>query len=40
MDYSALDLGFEIDDLYLEEYSYDNEYEHQYTNDDLYELPF
>jgi len=41
MDYSALDLGFEIDDLYYDYECYDDEgYEHQYTNDDLYELPF
>jgi hypothetical protein len=39
MNYSALDLG--LDDLYSdEECIWEEDYEHQYTNDDLYELPF
>jgi hypothetical protein len=44
MNYSALDLGLDdlgLDDLYYdEECIWEEDYEHQYTNDDLYELPF
>ena len=42
MKYSALDLGLELMDLLerFNNYDEDCDYDHDFTNDDLYELPF